>query len=383
MAKQLGVETQAVHAGTSEERVAGAVVLPIFQSATFEHTGERRYEDLRYIRLSNTPNHRAVVAKLCALEGAEAGLVTASGMAAISTTLLSLLGPGDHVLAQRGLYGGTHTLLTRELAALGVACDLVDGARPDEWEAKARPETKVFYTESIANPLCDVPDLEAAVAFARRRGLVTVVDNTLATPLGLRPLALGFDLVVHSATKYLNGHSDIVAGAVVGGAERIERVAGRLAHLGGSLDPHACFLLERGMKTLPLRVRQQWQSAHEIACFLEEHPKVSRVYYPGLESHPHHARARHLFAGFGGLLSFEVTGGLEEAERVLSRLQLFSGAPSLGGVESLVTLPLRTSHAKLTPDERAALGIADGLVRLAVGLETTEDLVEDLRQALL
>ncbi|MBI2962726.1 MAG: aminotransferase class I/II-fold pyridoxal phosphate-dependent enzyme [Deltaproteobacteria bacterium] len=376
------LDTQLIHAGEPETRIEGAVGMPIFQSSTYEYTGASSYHDIKYIRLNNTPNHCVLHAKLAALEGAEAALVTASGMAAISTTLLALLSAGDHLLAQDCLYGGTHDFITRDFPALGLAVDFIDADDPPSWPSKLRRETRAIYVETMSNPLLGVGDLEAAVAFARRHGLVSIIDNTFASPVNFRPPQRGFDLSIHSCTKYMNGHDDIVAGAVIGRADLVKKVTHKLAHLGGSLDPHAAFLLHRGVKTLAVRVRQQNASALEIARFLECHPAVSRVNYPGLESHPRHDRARDLFDGFGGMLSFELRGGLEAAERLLDRLELPICAPSLGGVESLITRPATTSHSGLSRQDRQRLGIADGLVRLSVGIEASGDLIADLGQAL-
>src|SRR2546425_8682047 len=255
------IETQLIHAGEPRPRIAGAVEMPIFQSAMFEYAGETSYHDLKYIRLNNTPNHIALHAKLAVLEGAEAALVTASGMAAISTTLLTFLSAGDHLLAQNCLYGGTHELLTNDFTRLGLAVDFVDGDAPHSWLAALRPSTRGIYVEAMTNPLLEVADLAAVAAFAREHGLISIIDNTFATPVNFRPLATGFDLAIHSATKYLNGHADIVGGVVAGRAPQIERITHRLNHLGGSMDPHAVFLLNRGLKTLALRVRHQNQSA--------------------------------------------------------------------------------------------------------------------------
>jgi cystathionine beta-lyase/cystathionine gamma-synthase len=374
------LDTLAVHAGELEEPVLGAATLPIFQSTVFESSGPSAA--VRYPRLSNLPNHDVLGRKLAILEGGEAGLVAASGMAAITTTLLSVVGAGDHLLLQDCLYGGTFTFARDELPRLGIACDFVDLDRPEGWKAKLRPNTRAIYVESLSNPLFRVGDLEAVVAFAREYGLVSLTDSTLASPVNFRPLELGFDLVLHSATKYLNGHSDLVAGAVVGSEQRVARVRHRMRHWGGSLDPHACFLLHRGLRTLGLRVRHQNASALEIARALAGHPCVERVYYPGLPDDPHHARARRLFAGFGGALSFEVRGGDDAAQACVDRLELPAKGPSLGGVETLVTRPAVTSHAALTPAERARVGISDRLVRLSVGIEDPGDLILDLDRAL-
>jgi len=376
------IETQLVHAGEPLPRIQGAVEMPIFQSATYEYAGEGNYHDVRYLRTNNTPSQLALHAKLAALEQAQAALVTASGMAAISTTLLTVLSPGDHLLAQRCLYGGTHDLVTRELAELGIAYDFIDADRRDSWAELLRPNTRAVYVEAMTNPLLEVADLEGVVDFARAHRLVSIIDNTFATPVNYRPLEAGFDLVIHSATKYLNGHSDIVAGAVAGAADVIERIRHKANHLGGSLDPHAAFLLKRGLKTLALRVRFQNDSTLKLAQFLEKHPAVARVNYAGLASHPRHERARRLFAGFGGVLSFELEGPVGRADGFASRVRIPTVAPSLGGVHTLLTRPATTSHAGLSREDRLRLGIKDGLLRLLVGIEATEDLMEDLAQAL-
>jgi cystathionine beta-lyase/cystathionine gamma-synthase len=376
------VETKLIHAGELQPRPERAVSMPIYQSSTFEYAGASDYHDVQYIRLNNTPNHAVLHAKLAALEGTEQALVAGSGMAAISSTLLSLVGAGDHVLAHDGLYGGTFDLLTKDLPRLGVNCTFVDADRPETWAAQVTPRTRLFYVETITNPLAQVVALDQVARFARERGLVSIVDNTLATPINYRPVEHGFDLIVHSATKYLNGHNDIVAGVVAGRAELVAGVKHKLDHLGGALDPHACFLLQRGLKTLAVRVRYQCQSAQEIASYLARHPKVSQVNYPGLERHPSHARAKEWFAGMGGLMSFELADGAAAAERLFQRLEIPICAPSLGGTETLVTRPVTTSHASLSPDVRRRQGITDGLVRLSVGLENTQDLIEDFAAAL-
>jgi cystathionine beta-lyase/cystathionine gamma-synthase len=373
------IETKAVHAGEPSPRIEGAVVMPVFQTAMFEYAGEKRYDDLKYIRLNNTPNQRALATKLAALENAEDALVTASGMAAISTTLLTLLSNGDHLLAQNCLYGGTHDFVTRDLEKFGISYDFIDGNNPGSWEAKLKPNTRAIYVETISNPMMEVPDLEQIVKFANTHGLVSAVDNTFASPVNFRPAEHGFDLSLHSATKYLNGHSDIVAGAVIGKAGLIEKITHRLNHLGGSLDPHAAFLLHRGMKTLALRVHYQNESALKIASFLEKQETVLRVNYPGLPSHRQYERALRLFNGFGGMMSFELKGGVDASESFMHAARLPAVAPSLGGVETLVTRPAITSHAGLTPEDRRKLGISDGLIRLSVGIEATQDIIEDFR----
>jgi cystathionine beta-lyase/cystathionine gamma-synthase len=376
------IETKLIHSGEPSPRIEGAVSMPIFQSATFAYRGETNYHDLRYIRLNNTPNHVALHRKLAAIESAEAALVTGSGMAAISTTLLTLLSVGDHMLAQDCLYGGTHDLLTAELPRLGIAIDFIDAADPQSWGNRVRANTRAIYVETISNPLMQVGDLAAVVKYAREHNLVSIIDNTFASPVNFRPAECGFDLSLHSCTKYLNGHSDIVAGAVIGRTKLIEAINVRLGHFGGSLDPHACFLLHRGMKTLAVRMRHQNESALRIARFLEQHPKVTAVHYPGLERHPHHLRACQLFEGFGGMLSFELAGGVAAAEAFFERITLPISAPSLGGVESLITRPATASHAGMTREQRQIAGISDALIRFSVGLEAAEDLIEDFERGL-
>jgi cystathionine beta-lyase/cystathionine gamma-synthase len=374
------IETRLIHAG--EPRILGSITVPVFQTAMYEFGGEASYHDLKYIRLNNTPNHAAVHAKLASLEGTEAALVAGSGMAAISTALLTVLQPGDHLLVQECLYGGTHDLVVHDLARLGIAFDTIDSAAAASWQSKLRKETKAIYVETISNPLVQVSDVPAIAKFAKANGLVSLVDNTFASPMNFRPASVGIDLVLHSCTKYLNGHSDIVAGAIAGSAALIEKVRHKLNHLGGTLDPHACFLLHRGIKTLALRVRHQNASALRIAQFLEKQPAIAKVNYPGLERHPQHALARGMLEGFGGMISFDVAGGAAAANRFLERLKIPIKAPSLGSVESLVTRPATTSHVGLPPDERRKLGISDGLIRLSVGIENTDDLIEDLASAL-
>ena len=376
------METKLIHAGEPDPPINGAISMPIFQSSTFAYTGETSYHDLRYIRLNNTPNHVALHQKLAALENAEAALVMASGMAAVSTVLLAVLSSGDHFLAQDCLYGGTHDLITQNLTNLGIAFDFIDGNDPDSWKTKLRPRTRAIFVETMTNPLLEVADLEAVVAFSKEHGLISIIDNTFASPINFRPIDLGYDLSLHSGSKYLNGHSDIVAGAVIGRADLVTKVTHTLNHFGGSLDPHACFLLHRGLKTLAVRMRYQNESTLRIAMFLEQHPAVEKVNYPGLESHPEHQRAKRLFDGFSGMLSFELKGGMEAAERFIRRTTLPFVAPSLGGIETLITRPVTTSHAGLSPEDREKIGISDGLIRLSVGIESTEDLMEDFRQAL-
>lgn len=374
--------TKLVHAGEPRPRIAGSVALPIFQSSTFEYGGEASYHDVHYVRLSNTPNHEALHVKLAALEETEAALVTSSGMAAIAPALLALLAPGDHVLAHRCLYGGTRSLFTKDLPALGITTTFVDAHRPETFSRALTPKTKLFYVESMTNPLLEVVELDEVAAFSKANGLLSLIDSTLATPYNFRPATRGFDLVLHSATKFLNGHSDIAAGALAGSRDLIGRIKQKVDHLGGILDPHACFLLSRGLRTLDLRMERHNQTALSVARFLASHPSVAAVYYPGLESHPGHARARDWFHGSGGLLSFRPKGGVAAADRFLSGVKLAASAPSLGGPETLLTRPATTSHAGQSAEERAELGITEDLVRVAIGLEAEEDLIDDFRNAL-
>ncbi|ETW92852.1 MAG: hypothetical protein ETSY1_41835 [Candidatus Entotheonella factor] len=332
--------------------------------------------------MNNTPNHRALHEKLAALENAEDAVVMASGMAAITTTLLTVLSAGDHLLAQDCLYGGTHDFLTQDLQGFGITFDFLEGDDPSDWQRQVRPETKAIYVESMTNPTLQVTDLAAVASFAKSNDLVSIIDNTFASPVNYRPPEWGYDLSLHSCTKYLNGHSDIVAGAVIGRADLIQKVTHKLNHLGGSLDPHACFLLYRGMKTLAVRVKHQNESALTLGKFFEAHPAVSKVNYPGLPTHPAYQRSCELFDGFGGMLSIEVEGGLEAAERFMQKAALPVIAPSLGGVETLMTRPAATSHAGMSPEDRQKVGVTDSLVRVSVGIEATEDLVADFDQAL-
>ena len=376
------LETKLIHAGEPEPLINGAVSMPIFQSSTFEYTGQTSYHDLKYIRLNNTPNHVALHQKLASLENAETALVTASGMAAISTTLLTVLSSGDHLLAQGCLYGGTHDFITKDFATFGISYDFIDGDDPDSWKLKLRSNTKAIYVETLTNPLLQVADLEAVVKFAREHGLISLIDNTFASPINFRPPEWGFDLSIHSCTKYLNGHSDIVAGAVIGHVDLIEKIMHKLNHLGGSLDPHACFLLHRGIKTLAVRMKYQSESALKIASFLEDHQMTKKVNYPGLESHPQHQRASELFDGFSGMLSFELNGDVDAADRFIQNTTLPIVAPSLGGVETLITRPVTTSHSGMSLEDQQTLGISDNLIRVSVGIEATEDLIEDFNQAM-
>lgn len=368
--------TLCVHAGTYHDEKTGGACSPIFPSTAcaFPNPADENF----YPRYFNTPNQRVLEEKLAALEGGEAAVVFGSGMAAISTLLFAHLQPGDHALFQADLYGGTWQFV-QELTRFGVA---VSFARtPEEFATGLRPETKVIYVESPSNPLLRVVDLAAIGRLGRARGVLTVADNTFATPLNQNPLALGLDAVIHSGTKYLNGHSDLNAGVVVASKAVVERTREYAVNHGGVLDAYACFLLERGLKTLALRVKQHNENAARLAEFLLQHPAVERVHYPGLPCHPDHALAARQMRGFGGMLAFELRdpGRVDE---VLAGFRIVMPALSLGGVESLICVPRRTSHRKLSRAELARAGITDGLLRVSVGIEDLEDLIEDFVRAL-
>ena len=376
------MDTTAVHGGEPRPGPDGSVVFPIYQGTVYEVEPGTGYHDLKYIRLNSTPSQRYLHDKLAALEGAEAAVATSSGMAAVTTILLSLMRAGDHLLASDCLYGGTHDFLTGHAADLGWSYSFVDAGRPETWEAARTERTKVFLVETITNPLMRVGLLDQVADFGQREGIVTVIDNTFASPVNFRPLQAGFDVVFHSATKYLGGHSDLVAGAVMGGTQVIERVRKTLNLFGGSLDPHAGFLLARGIKTLALRVQAQNANALALARFLAEHPAVAAVNYPGLASHPDHAHAAKLLSGFGGMLSLRLHGGEQAAQALLDAVTLAYVAPSLGGVETLITRPAATSHAGMSREDRDRLGITADLIRISSGIEGTADLVGDFAQAL-
>ncbi len=280
------------------------------------------------------------------------------------------------------MYGGTHDFITKDFSKFGISFDFIDGDDPDSWNAKLQANTKAIFVETMTNPMLQVGDLESVVKFAKNHGIISLIDNTFASPINFRPPEWGFDLSIHSCTKYLNGHSDIVAGAVMGPSNLIEKVTHKLNYFGCSLDPHACFLLHRGMKTLAVRMKYQNESTLKIAQFLEGHPTVERVNYPGLKSHPQYKRACLLFDGFSGMLSFELKGGLEATEKFMENTTLPFVAPSLGGIETLITRLATTSHSGLSSEDRKGLGITDSLIRVSVGIESSQDLIGDFDQAL-
>lgn len=374
-----GRSTLAVHAGAPPREAGAPVVSPLVSSSTFYNEPEPRGEVL-YGRYANTESHRLLNARLAALEGAEGALAVGSGMAAISLAILTFAGSGDHIVAADALYGGTLAFFNRELPRLGIETTYVDPHGP--WRAAIRQNTRVLYAEVPVNPTLRIPDLRPVARLAAERGIPVVVDATFATPINFRPLEHGVDVVVHSGTKYLGGHSDLVAGVLAGSSAVMEEARTRLKSFGANLDPHALWLLERGIKTLAIRVERQNATALEIARWLEAHPAVSKVHYPGLESHPEHALAAELFDGFGGMLAFVVAGGDEAARGVMERFELVAVAPSLGSVESLASMPRYTSHAAMTADQRRKAGIDDGFIRLSVGIEDAQDLRADLERAL-
>lgn len=369
--------TLCVHAGTYLEERTGGVNSPIFTSTAYAYPNAAN-ENV-YPRYFNVANQKALAAKVAALEKAEAGLVFGSGMAAISTLLFAWLKPGDHAVFQADLYGGTYHFAAKELAAFGI--ELSFARNPEEFQRALRPNTRIIYVESPSNPLLRCLDLAGVAKVARDRNILSAIDNTFATPINQNPLELGIDVVIHSATKYLNGHSDANAGVVVSTHAVTERLAEYAVNHGGMLDAHTCYQVERGLKTLALRVKQQNENAQRLAQFLEEHPAVERVHYPGLPSHPDHVIAARQMRGFGGVLSFELRKPTQ-ADSLLTAFKLAAPALSLGGVETLVCVPSRTSHRNLTPEERARAGISDGLVRVSVGIEDVADLVADFEQAL-
>ncbi len=382
-----GIGTRAVH-GARDPR-PGPLTTPIVQSSTFVFASSaemRRYlegsDDLYLYTRYENPTLRELEHRLAALEEGEAALVLASGMAASTTGLLSLLKAGDEVLASASLYGGTTRLVREILPSLGIASRVVPPSELSKLGTLVGPRTKALVVESPTNPSLDVLDLGAVCAAAHDHGVAVMVDNTFASPILQRPLGLGADLVMHSMTKSLGGHSDLIGGALVGSRERIDKARSLLKVLGGCLDPHSAFLVLRGLKTLHLRVHRQGENAMALALHLESHPKVARVLYPGLRSHPGHEVARLQMSGFGGVLAFVLHGGLAAAERFYDGLRLMARAASLGGTETLVSLPVHTSHHGYTDEQLKAAGVDPGTVRVALGVEDAADLVEDADRAL-
>jgi cystathionine gamma-lyase len=382
------LETRLIHGDRQFNRTS-AVAPPIYQTANFRgdsaddfarRAGEPRHPEF-YTRYGN-PNLAQVESLLANLEGAESALVTASGMGAISATVLALVGVGDHVVAQTNHYGGTDNLLNKVLPRFGVDVTRVDQRDTTNVERALRPNTKLIVLETPSNPVLALTDLASVASVAKSRGIRTAVDNTFATPLNQRPLDLGIDLAVHSATKYFGGHSDLIAGAIMGPRDLVMRIWDMHVILGAALGPFDAWLLLRGLRTLALRVERHNQNAMALAEFFEGHQAVARVNYPGLRSHPQHELARRQMSGFGGMLSVELRGGYETASRCLNALQLASRAASLGGVETIAVHPASNFLHYMTLDEAARIGMAPGLLRISVGLENVDDLIADFEQAL-
>lgn len=376
----LGPATIGVHAGSDDKRAGAPVVPPITQSATFRWATPSDGE-LLYTRDGNNPNQLQVGRKVAALEGTEAAVALASGMGATAMVLLALTEAGDHIVASSRLYGATQALLAQEFPRRGVTTTFVD---PDEggWEEAIRNETKVVFVEIPTNPTLRILDPRPIVVLAHERGIKVACDSTFASPVNFRAASVGIDVVIQSATKYLGGHSDIIAGVVSGSRELMDEVVRMASLYGPALDPHTAWLLDRGIRTLDVRMRRHNANATAVAEWMESRPEVAQVIYPGLASHPDHALASELMTGFGGMVSVVLAGGGDAADRFVGRLQIAIPGPSLGGVETLVSQPRYTSHASLSQAQREAQGIPDGFVRLSIGVEDAHDLIADFEQAL-
>ncbi len=379
-------QTEAVRGGTNLHKKNGPATAPIYQTSTFEVTDNE--EQLRvtptdhfYTRYGNPTNTVAEDA-IAELEGTDAALLFSSGMAAITTSILALVKAGDHIIAQRDIYGGVTKFLSRWLPQMGVETTFVDTNDIEQHERAIRPNTKLIHVESPTNPMVRVVDLEKIAALAQEHKLISTIDATFGTPINCRPAEFGIDLVLHSGTKYFGGHADIICGIAAGRRDLIDQIHHLRTTLGCCMDPHAAFLLSRGIKTLAVRVERQNQSALRIAEFLSKHSKVTRVHYAMLKGNPDYQIARKQMAGAGGVLSFEVEGTGADACRVAESLNLFTLAPSLGGVESLVSIPVLTSHAMIDPSQRKKMGVTDQMIRLSVGIENVDDLIGDLENAL-
>jgi cystathionine beta-lyase len=370
--------TQCVHSGTYQDLHTRGINTPIFTSSSYEYLD---MPENVYPRYFNTPNQKAIIDKLCTLENAEDGLFFSSGMAAVSTTLFALLGSGDHIVLQRDIYGGTHHFATAEFDKFGIQYSLVSN-RIAELEDAIRPNTRVIYIESPSNPLLLITDMEAVARIAQSKNMVTVIDNTFATPINQNPIDFGIDIVLHSGTKYIGGHSDICCGAVVASRALIARIRESAANFGGSLNAITCYLIERSLKTMGIRVAQQNANALEVALYLEKNPLIRKVNYPGLENHAGFAVAAKQMRAFGGMLSFELDDRRIAPGEFLQKLKLIKPALSLGGIETIICAPVATSHEKMSSAERAALGITDSLLRLSVGIEDADDIIADINQAL-
>lgn len=379
-------ETQSVRGGTNLEKHNAPLVEPIYQTSTFQVTDSDEQlratgTDVFYTRYGN-PTHTAAEKRIAELEGADASLLFASGMNAITTSILALVKSGDHIVAQSDIYGGVTKFLSTWLPKMGVETTFVDTTDYEQHVRAIRPNTKLLYLESPTNPTLRVVDLRKTAAIAREHGLISAIDGTFGTPINQRPIEYGIDLVLHSGTKYFSGHTDLICGVAAGRKDLIDVIRSTRTTLGGVMDPHAAFMLLRGIKTLAVRVQRQNESALRIAEFLSAHPKVRSVNYPFLKDHPQRTLAIAQMKGGGGVLSFEVEGSGEDAQRVSEALRLFTLAPSLGGAESLVSIPVLTSHAMISAEHRKKMGVTEQLVRLSVGIEHVDDLIADLNQAL-
>lgn len=370
--------TISVHAGTQIDPVIKGVNTPIHTSSSF---GYINTNGNRYPRYFNTPNQTAIVKKLCALENAEEGILFSSGMAAISTVILGLLGHGDHLVLSKEIYGGTYHFVVSELERFGIQYTFTDTTDVKDFEQAIQENTRMIFLETPSNPLLQLTDIAAVASLAKENNLITAIDNTFASPINQNPIALGIDLVMHSGTKYLGGHSDLCFGATVGRREFIEKLYANAVNFGGSLNAQTCALIERSMKTLALRVERQTQNAGQIADFLLKQEGIAKVNYPGLPSHPQYALAQKQMKGFGAMLSFELEPSIDP-DGFLDRLKLILPALSLGGIETLICASAKTSHVKMTPEARAAAGVSDGLLRLSVGIEAVEDIINDIKQAM-
>jgi cystathionine beta-lyase/cystathionine gamma-synthase len=379
-------DTEAVRGGTDLGKKNGPLATPIYQTSTFEVTDNEQQlratpTDMFYTRYGN-PTNTVAESAIAELEGADAALVFGAGMNAITTSIMALLKSGDHIVAQRDIYGGTIKFFSQWLPKFGVDVTFVDTVDYDQHEKAIRPNTRLLYLESPTNPTLRVVDLRKTEAIGKKHKLITMIDSTFATPINQRPIEFGIDLVMHSGTKYFAGHSDLICGIMAGRGDLIEQIHHSRTVLGGNMDPHAAWLLLRGIKTIAVRVERQNQNAMRVAQFLAKHSKVKTVNYPFLESHPQHRIATEQMRGGGGMLSFEVEGTGQDACRVSEALRLFTLAPSLGGVDSLVSIPVLTSHAMISADQREKMGVSEQLIRISVGIENVEDLIADLDQAL-
>jgi cystathionine beta-lyase/cystathionine gamma-synthase len=379
-------ETVAVHGASDLEKKNGPVGTPIYQTSTFEVTDNDEQQrvtttDRYYTRWGN-PTNTAAEQAVAAVEGVEAARTFASGMGAITTTILALLKTGDHVVAQRDIYGGVTKFFSQWLPRLGIETTFVDTNDYEQHARAIRPNTRILYLESPTNPALRVVDLKKTAALARQHKLISMIDSTFGTPINQHPAEYAIDLVMHSGTKYLSGHADLTCGVVCGRQELMDQIWETRTTLGNCMDPHAAWLLIRGLKTLAVRVARQNENALRVADFLEQHAKVRRVHYPFLKSHPQHAIARQQMTGGGGMVTFEVEGTGEDARRVSEAMRLFTLATSLGGVESLVSIPVLTSHAMISAEQRQKMGVTEQMVRLSVGIESAEDLIADLEHAL-